>query len=79
VDRVLQEVHENPQTSVQQISQRTGPPHSTVHSVVRDQDLLLSHYIRVQRLTPEDHRYRVRFCDWILERYEEQNFATFVL
>jgi hypothetical protein len=77
---VLEEVHESPQASVRKISRRTGLPRLTVHSVLKDQGLHLFHYTRVQSLTPHDHRHRVRFCEWILERRnDEPDFATFVL
>jgi hypothetical protein len=79
-DPVVEEVNENSLTLLQQISRQMGLPRSTVHRVLKDQGLHPFHYTKVHRLTPDDHRLRVRFCEWILDRCnEEPNFAAFML
>lgn len=60
--QVITEVEENPTTSIRRMSRRTGVAKSTVHRILKRNNLYPYHVQRVQALLPSDFQRRVDFC-----------------
>lgn len=65
---VLAEVEADPSTSVRVISRRTGVAGTTVHRILKRNDLYPYHVQRVQALLPADYQRRIDFCRDMLRR-----------
>lgn len=61
-DEVLDEINDDPSTSVRTISRRTGVSKTTVHRILKRYQLHPFHVQRVQTLLPRDYPLRVEFC-----------------
>ncbi|CAH0720539.1 unnamed protein product, partial [Brenthis ino] len=70
-DMVLQEVEQDPSTSIRAVARRTGISKSTVHSILKRYKLHPFHVTRVQTLQPRDFHSRLRFCRQMLAKIEE--------
>jgi hypothetical protein len=65
--RVLRRVAEDPGTRVRRIATAEGIGVPLVWRILHEQSLYPYHIQRVQALTP-DHRARVVYCHWLLEK-----------
>lgn len=65
---VLEEVAQDPSTSVRVIQRRTGISKSTAHAILKRYQLHPYHVQRVQTLLPRDHLPRLQFCREMLRR-----------
>ncbi|XP_076246520.1 histone-lysine N-methyltransferase SETMAR-like [Calliopsis andreniformis] len=70
-DLILDYVEENPSTSVRQLEQLFGVPHSTAHRILKDSGQRSYHIYTVQALLPPDLPARLLFCQWVISAYEE--------
>lgn len=70
-DVVLQQVTEDPSTSVRLIQSRTGIPKSSAHRVLKRNRYHPYHIQRVQTLLTSDYARRVQFCQRMLEKNRE--------
>ncbi|GBP81366.1 hypothetical protein EVAR_6224_1 [Eumeta japonica] len=74
-DDVLDEIEDDPSTSVRAIQRRTGIPKSTVHNILKRYRLHPYHVRRVQALLPRDYPKRIQFCRVMLSKIrEDPNF-----
>lgn len=68
---ILNIVEENPSISVRRLSYRVGVSPFIVWRTLKEQGLHPYHLQRVQALKQEDLPRRVRFCEWLLERNDQ--------
>lgn len=79
-DIVLEEVEQDPSTSVRLIERRTGIPKSSVQRILNRHLYHPYHIQKVQTLIPSDYIKRVIFCRRMLQKNEEDpNFFDKVL
>lgn len=78
--QILAEVEEDPSTSTRRISRRTGVARSTVHRILKRNNLHPYHVQRVQALLPADYQRRINFCREMLRRCrQDRNFFNSIL
>ncbi|KYN11449.1 hypothetical protein ALC57_16398, partial [Trachymyrmex cornetzi] len=65
-EAVLNEIEAHPETSKRKISRTLN-----VSNILKDQQLYPYHIQRVQKLLPCDFPQKLAFCQWILQRLEE--------
>lgn len=70
-DEVLEEIENDPSTSVRSIERRTGIKKSTVHDILKRHQLHPFHVQRVQSLLPTDYPKRLTFCRRMLRKHRE--------
>lgn len=79
-DVVLDEVREEPGTSVRIIERRTGIPKSSAHRILKRNRYYPYHIQRVQTLLTADYERRVVFCRQMIGKWRENpNFFNDVL
>ena len=77
---VLRRVHDNPGTSVRKVASEVGCSKSTVHNILKNNDLHPFKCQKVQHLKPEDPPRRVEFCQWLEQQLDiNNNFCACVL
>lgn len=79
-ENILHTVEDDPSTSSRLIAVQVGVSKSTVNRVTKEQLLYPYHVQRVQDLLPTDHEGRVRFCQIIRQKNQEDlNFTKKIL
>lgn len=79
-DVVLDEVRQEPGTSVRIIERRTGIPKSSAHRILKRHRYHPYHITRVQTLLTSDYQRRVVFCRQMIAKWRENpNFFNDVL
>lgn len=77
---ILTRIIENPNTSVREVSEEQGASRSLINKIIKKNKLhpyRLSHH---QALTDQDHQRRLQFCNWAMNKMQEQyNFFDNVL
>lgn len=75
VNRIINIIEEEPATSTRRVAQQIGGiSHVTVHRICKKEGLHPYHRTPVQLLHEGDKIQRLRFCRWLVERYEENEF-----
>ena len=69
---VLRIVYQNPSTSTRLVARSLNASKSSVHRVLRTEQLYPFHLHKVQALQPADFGCRLDFCNWVLDRRDEQ-------
>ena len=69
-EQILAAVQDAPGRSIRGLAREIGTDIHIVHDVLRDELYHPYHYRQVQALLPEDYLPRVNFCEWLLERHE---------
>ncbi|GBP11127.1 hypothetical protein EVAR_79780_1 [Eumeta japonica] len=73
-DDVLDEIEDDPSTSVRAIQRRTGIPKSTVHNILKDTDSILTTCVAFKHCFPRLSK-RIQFCRVMLSKIrEDPNF-----
>lgn len=79
-DRVIDYIERNPKQSQKEISRALGIPATTVHRILKEFGYHPYHYVRVQELLEKDHLSRTEFCEWFLDRHnEDEHFIDRIL
>lgn len=68
---VLNEIEADPSTSTRVIARRTGISKSSVHKILKKHEFHPFHVTRVQTLQPRDFPARVRFCQEMLQKIND--------
>lgn len=77
---VLQAVRENPSAGVRRIGEQSNIPKSTVHKILKENKYHPYKPIIVQGLIDNDFERRMRFCDWYIQKCEnELEFPNLVI
>jgi hypothetical protein len=77
---ILQAVEEEPNVSCRRLALRMSVSSFTIWRTLHEQGLHPYHLQRVQHLKPEDPPRRIAFCQWLLQRIDEEpNFLSIVL
>jgi hypothetical protein len=77
---ILQVVEEEPNVSGPRLALRMGVSSFTIWRTLHKQGLHPYHLQRVQHLKPEDPPRRIAFCQWLLQKIDEEpNFLRIVL
>lgn len=72
---VLGEIENNPQLSTRKLEDQTGINRNSVRRILKKHKLKAFRTRKVHRLYPRDFEYRLTFCRWFLNKYEEdENF-----
>lgn len=80
VNDILDAVHAEPTISTRRASQQLGVSRSSVWRILRDQNYHPFHFQRVQGLTAPDYQFRIRFCNWLLQKHTENpNFPSYII
>lgn len=66
-ERILEQVMDNPSTSVRQVASNADASSSTVNRIIKNNLLYPYHIQRVQALSAEDFQPRMNFCNTILQ------------
>lgn len=79
-ENVLNAVAEHPHTSVRRIAAELEVQKSTVHRVLKEQQLHPYHLRRIHELLPQDPNSRLNFCNWFKgKQNEDNNFVNTIL
>lgn len=79
-DEVLNRVDNNPSTSTRRVAGQLGVSHSSVWRVWHRFGLHPYHKQKVQTLNPNDYPHRVNYCQWYLQKCQEDpDFPSLVL
>lgn len=79
-EQILAAVEAEPGRSIRGLAREFGADIHIVHNVLRGENYHPYHFRQVQGLRPEDYQLRVRFCEWLLERHEDdRNFVSSIL
>lgn len=73
---ILDAVAEDPSTSVRKLAAEYDSSKSTVHRILKEQQLHPYHLQKVHALLPEDFPRRMEFSNWLLE--QQRNDANFI-
>lgn len=77
---ILAIIHMNPHISLREIERDLGVPRSTVQRILRSGRYHPYHITLTQALSAQDRQNRVDFCNWALERLnEDPDFFQYVL
>jgi hypothetical protein len=77
---ILQAVEEKPNVSCRRLALRMCVSSFTIWRTLHEQGLHLYHLQHVQHLKPEDPPHRIAFCQWLLQKIdEEHNFLSIIL
>lgn len=77
---ILAYVHLDPHTSDRIIEREIGIPRETVRRILKKNKIHAYHITLVHALTPRDMQQRMVFCNWALERMQEDpNFFRYVM
>lgn len=69
-EEVLESVENNREISIRALARGFGVGYRTVQKLLSDEHYHPYHYTQVQGLLPQDYAPRVRFCEWLLERHD---------
>jgi len=69
-EEVLRIAEENPSISIRAMSREIGISKSTVHTILKENEMHAFHYSKVQQLLPQDYAQRINFCTWLLNQEE---------
>lgn len=78
-EAALAAVEENPGTSTRRVSGQLGAAHSTIWKIWRAHGLHPFHKQKVQGLNPEDYQPRSNFCEWYLQRCQQEEVFPFTI
>ncbi|XP_015594169.1 uncharacterized protein LOC107267241 [Cephus cinctus] len=70
-ERIIDVFRKNPTASVRSVARSLGLPRSTVHKIIGCEKWHVYHYTRVEELKSSDYVVRREFCEWLLQRHEE--------
>lgn len=70
-EQILDQIESDPSTSVRKISRSIGVPKSSIHVILKRNEMHPFHVQRVQALLPADYPKRVTFCREMLRRMQE--------
>ncbi|XP_018368842.1 PREDICTED: ATP-binding cassette sub-family A member 2-like [Trachymyrmex cornetzi] len=70
-EAVLNEIEAHPETSTRKIARTLNVSNYVIWRILKEQQLYPYHIQRVQRLLPCDFPQRLAFCQWILQKLEE--------
>jgi hypothetical protein len=74
---IPQAVEKEPNVSCRRLALRMGVSSFTIRRTLHEQELHSYHLQRVQHLKPEDPPRRIAFCQWLLQKIDEEpNFLT---
>jgi hypothetical protein len=77
---ILQAVEEEPNVTCRRLALRMGVSSFTIWRTLHEQGLHPYHLQRVQHLKPEGPPRRIAFCQWLLQKIDEEpNFLSIVL
>lgn len=77
---ILAAVHNSPSRSVRGLAREFGADIHTVHDIIREEHYYPFRYCLVQSLLPGDAAPRLQFCQWLLERHNDDlRFVSRVL
>lgn len=77
---ILAMIHLNPHISSRQIERQVGIPRQTALKIVKKRKYHAYHITLTQALTPADFLARVQFCEWALQRIQEDpTFFNYVM
>jgi IS30 family transposase len=71
-EAVLHAIEEDSSTSIRQISRTLKMTKSTVHRILKENQLHAYHYTKMQHLMPQDYAQKRNFCEWMLQQEERQ-------
>ncbi|KMQ82561.1 transposable element tc3 transposase, partial [Lasius niger] len=79
-EEVLEQFERNPATSVRTVSDEIGVPKSTIWNILSRNSMYPYHVQRVQGLSVADYGPRLQFCQWVVNRIDENpNFCENIL
>jgi uncharacterized protein with von Willebrand factor type A (vWA) domain len=77
---VIEIFEEEPETSISIVARNLQISTTSVQRILKDEDMHSFLYTTMQCLTPDDYPLRVAFCNWILQKHEEnENFVKSIL